>query len=75
MKRKGKNSEKKEKKEINGRFTHKLSRQGFFAMAVLACEQQMHFQSWLLYFRRERTRSPELKILGPFCNQTVNLKT
>ena len=30
MKRKGKNSEKKEKKEINGRFTHKLSRQGFF---------------------------------------------
>ena len=29
MKRKGKNSKKKEKKEINGRFTQKLSRQGF----------------------------------------------
>ena len=30
MKRKGKNSKKKEKKEINGRFTQKLSRQGSF---------------------------------------------
>ena len=36
MKINGKNSKKKEKKEINGRFTQKLSRQGFFfAMAVL----------------------------------------
>ena len=30
MKRKGRNSKKKEKKEINGQFTQKLSRQGFF---------------------------------------------
>ena len=48
MKRKGKNSEKKGKKEINGRFTHKLSRQGFFLASLFSVGEKRRPEMRLL---------------------------
>ena len=68
MKRKGKNSKKKEKKEINGRFTQKLSRHGFFCSGS---PRPPYSPSPEPLSSSQKTRTPKLKILGPLCNQTV----
>ena len=68
MKINGKNSKKKEKKEINGRFTQKLSRQGFFCNGSPRPPQSPSPEPLSL---KSKNKSPKLEILGPLCNQTV----